>query len=71
MVGSIPGRAVLVTGAAGGIGAAITKALVAAGHAVAAVDRDAEALKRLATSERIHPIAADLASAIRLLHQRL
>ena len=38
----------LVTGAAGGIGAAITKALVAAGHSVAAVDRDAAALARLA-----------------------
>jgi NAD(P)-dependent dehydrogenase (short-subunit alcohol dehydrogenase family) len=55
-------RMVLVTGAAGGIGAAITNALVAAGHSVAAVDRDAEGLKRLATSERIHPIMADLAT---------
>ncbi|MEA2929560.1 MAG: hypothetical protein QOG38_1988 [Hyphomicrobiales bacterium] len=54
-------RVVLVTGAAGGIGAAITHALVGAGHSVAAVDRDAEGLKRLATSERIHPITADLA----------
>src|SRR2546421_12209924 len=55
-------RVVLVTGAAGGIGSAITKSLVGAGHMVAAVDRDAEGLKRLATSERIHPIMADLAS---------
>lgn len=55
-------RVVLVTGAAGGIGAAITSALVAAGHSVAAVDRDAAGLKRLATSERIHPIMADLAA---------
>lgn len=62
MVGNVPGRAVLVTGAAGGIGAAITKALVNAGHAVAAVDRDAAALKRLATSPRVHPITADLAN---------
>src|SRR5215213_2588276 len=54
-------RIVLVTGAAGGIGAAITKALIGAGHSVAAVDRDAEGLKRLAASERIHPITADLA----------
>jgi NAD(P)-dependent dehydrogenase (short-subunit alcohol dehydrogenase family) len=53
---------VLVTGAAGGIGAAITNALVDAGHSVAAVDRDAEGLKRLATSERIQPFMADLAS---------
>ena len=56
------GRVVLVTGAAGGIGAAITRALIAAGHSVAAVDRDAERLKQLATSERIHPIMADLSS---------
>src|SRR5947209_10722314 len=56
-----PSRIVLVTGAAGGIGAAITRALVGAGHAVAAVDCDAEALRRLAPSERIHPIIADLA----------
>ena len=55
-------RVVLVTGAAGGIGAAITMALVAAGHAVAAVDRDAEALKALAASDRIHPFLIDLAS---------
>ena len=54
------GRVVLVTGAAGGIGAAITNALIGAGHSVAAVDRDAAALERLA-SERIHPIKADLA----------
>ncbi len=55
-------RVVLVTGAAGGIGSAITKALIGAGHSVAAVDRDAEGLKRLATTERIRPIMADLAS---------
>jgi NAD(P)-dependent dehydrogenase (short-subunit alcohol dehydrogenase family) len=53
------GRVILVTGAAGGIGAAITRALVGAGHSVAAVDRDAAGLKRIA-SERIHPIVADL-----------
>src|SRR5205085_44938 len=56
------GRVVLVTGAAGGIGSAITRALVAAGHSVAAVDRDAEGLKRLAASEHIYPIMADLAA---------
>jgi NAD(P)-dependent dehydrogenase (short-subunit alcohol dehydrogenase family) len=55
-------RIVLVTGAAGGIGAAITNALIGAGHSVAAIDRDAEGLKRLATTERILPIMADLAS---------
>jgi NAD(P)-dependent dehydrogenase (short-subunit alcohol dehydrogenase family) len=55
-------RVVLITGAAGGIGSAITRALVDAGHGVAAVDRDAERLKQLGTAERIHPIIADLSS---------
>src|SRR6185503_17767079 len=54
-------RVVLVTGAAGGIGAAITKALVGAGHSVAAVDRDTAGLEQLA-AERVHPIMADLSS---------
>ena len=58
-----PSRVGLVTGAAGGIGAAITRALVAAGHSVAAVDRDATRLNALATSDRIHPIRAELADA--------
>jgi len=40
-------RVVLVTGAAGGIGSAITRALIDAGHSVAAHDRDAAALDRL------------------------
>ena len=57
------GRVVLVTGAAGGIGAAITRALVDAGHRVAAVDRDAAALDRLDKSQRIHPFLIDLSSA--------
>ena len=59
------GRVVLLTGAAGGIGTAITRALLAAGHCVAAVDRDAAALERLSASHggaeaRLHPIHADL-----------
>jgi NAD(P)-dependent dehydrogenase (short-subunit alcohol dehydrogenase family) len=57
-------RVVLVTGAAGGIGAAITRALIRAGHTVVAVDRDAENLARLgAVSGYIHPLVADLANA--------
>jgi NAD(P)-dependent dehydrogenase (short-subunit alcohol dehydrogenase family) len=59
------GRVVLVTGAAGGIGRVVTAALLKDGHAVAAVDRDAEALKRLAaahdapdTKGRLHKVAA-------------
>lgn len=61
-------RAAIVTGAAGGIGGEITSALLEAGHAVAAVDRDAVALDRLAArfrstqhEERLHAILADLA----------
>jgi NAD(P)-dependent dehydrogenase (short-subunit alcohol dehydrogenase family) len=55
-------RVVLVTGAAGGIGSAITRVLLAAGHSVAAVDRDVSALDRLASSDRIHPFLIDLSS---------
>src|SRR5882672_3414024 len=55
-------RVVLVTGAAGGIGAAIARALADAGHAVAAVDRDAAALERLGASTSIHPLLVDLAT---------
>ena len=55
-------RVVLVTGAAGGIGAAITRALIGAGHIVAAIDRDAAGLVRLgAVSGYIHPLVAELA----------
>ena len=59
---------VLLTGASGGIGQVMTAALLAAGHAVAAVDRDAAALARLAAqhggvNDRLHPIVADLATA--------
>ena len=65
---SAQSRVVLLTGAAGGIGVAMTDALLAAGHRVAAVDRDAKALDRLSarhakTKDRLHPILADLANA--------
>jgi NAD(P)-dependent dehydrogenase (short-subunit alcohol dehydrogenase family) len=60
-------RVVLLTGAAGGIGRIMTHALLADGHSVAAVDRDAAALERLAadakakdSGERLHAITADL-----------
>ena len=57
------GRVVLVTGAAGGIGAAITRALIGAGHIVAAADRDAAGLAKLgASSGYIFPLVADLAN---------
>jgi NAD(P)-dependent dehydrogenase (short-subunit alcohol dehydrogenase family) len=69
-----PSRVVLVTGAAGGLGTAMTAALLAAGHAVAAVDRDAAALDRLADrhrgtgADRLAPIIADLADAAACVH---
>ena len=55
-------RVVLLTGAAGGIGTVMTKALIAAGHAVAAVDRDADALDRLVSAvgvarDRLFPLS--------------
>jgi NAD(P)-dependent dehydrogenase (short-subunit alcohol dehydrogenase family) len=61
------GRTVFLTGAAGGIGRVMTGALLADGHAVAAVDRDAAALDRLvaaagARRDRLHAIPADLAT---------
>ena len=59
-----PSRIVLLTGAAGGIGRVMTQALLADGHKVAAVDRDAALLDRLKSlcnaNERLHPIVADL-----------
>jgi NAD(P)-dependent dehydrogenase (short-subunit alcohol dehydrogenase family) len=61
-------RVVVLTGAAGGIGRVITAALLADGHAVAAVDRDAAGLQRLAAQSgtskegRLLTLAADLSS---------
>jgi NADP-dependent 3-hydroxy acid dehydrogenase YdfG len=45
-------RVAIVTGAAGGIGRAITRGLLAAGIKVAGVDRDREPLEALAVSGR-------------------
>lgn len=57
-------RVVLLTGAAGGIGRAMADALVAAGHAVAAIDRDAQAMAALkAAQPAIEPIIAELEGA--------
>jgi len=59
-------RVALLTGAAGGIGRVMARALIEDGHSVAAVDRDAESLERLKTSlpaaERLCPILADLST---------
>ena len=66
-----PGRVVLLTGAAGGIGRVITQALLADGHKVAAVDRDGGGLERLAADaqargagDRLHTVVTDLFSAV-------
>lgn len=63
------GRVVILTGGAGGIGSALTEALLEDGHCVAAVDKDAAALERLSSrfgdtlaGERLHTILADLGS---------
>ncbi|MDA2813327.1 2,3-dihydro-2,3-dihydroxybenzoate dehydrogenase [Nocardiopsis sp. RSe5-2] len=58
----------VVTGAAGGIGAAVVRALAERGTAVAAVDRDAEALgvaadKLAADGLTVLPLEADVAAA--------
>src|SRR5438445_182451 len=58
------GRVVLLTGAAGGIGRVMTQALLADGHRVAAVDRDASSLEKLKAQcgrhERLYPVLAEL-----------
>jgi 3-hydroxybutyrate dehydrogenase len=53
-------RVAIVTGAAGGIGRAITHGLLAAGIRVAGVDRDREPLEALAASAREQDKADDL-----------
>lgn len=59
----LSGRAALITGASGGIGGAIARALHVQGAAVALNGRNASALEELAQSlgERAHVIAGDLA----------
>jgi NAD(P)-dependent dehydrogenase (short-subunit alcohol dehydrogenase family) len=56
------GRRAIVTGAAGGIGAAIAARLLAEGAAVAALDRDSSALDRLPQVAALRAITADLRS---------
>ncbi|MDQ0394423.1 SDR family NAD(P)-dependent oxidoreductase [Labrys monachus] len=54
------GRRAIVTGAAGGIGAAVVARLLSEGAAVAALDRDEPALERLAAAPSLHRVAGDL-----------
>ena len=58
-------KAVIVTGAASGIGLAMAVALVAEGHEVTAVDRNAAALDLLAArlGGRVNTVAVDFAQA--------
>ncbi len=53
-------RVAIVTGAAGGIGRAMTSGLLAAGIRVAGVDRDREPLEALAATAREHGKAPEL-----------
>ena len=62
---SLNGKTALVTGATGGIGGAIAKALHAQGASVAISGRNEAKLNELAgeLGERVHVVAADLSSA--------
>lgn len=64
MSGVLDGRAVLVTGASSGIGAATARAVVEAGGHVAMLARRADALDRLATElgSAAHPLSCDVTS---------
>jgi 3-oxoacyl-[acyl-carrier protein] reductase len=59
-----PSRTALVTGAGRGIGLATAEALLAAGHRVAIIDRDAETLRTAAArlpSDRVFALVQDIA----------
>ncbi|MBR0853347.1 SDR family oxidoreductase [Bradyrhizobium liaoningense] len=59
------GQSVVLTGAAGGMGRAITKALLESGRRVVLVDRDAKALQELASTagNAVFPIQLDISDA--------
>ena len=68
MTGSDKSRVVLLTGAAGGLGIVMTTALLEAGHAVVAADRNTAALEKLSAvaaphRDRFLPLATDVAIA--------
>ncbi len=60
----IEGRTALVTGAAGGLGAASAALLAERGARVIALDRDADRLATTAASIGAHPIAVDVADEV-------
>jgi 3-hydroxy acid dehydrogenase/malonic semialdehyde reductase len=59
------GQTVVLTGAAGGMGRAITKALLDSGRRVVLVDRDAKALQELAATagDATYPVQLDVSDA--------
>ncbi|SFN31109.1 3-hydroxy acid dehydrogenase / malonic semialdehyde reductase [Bradyrhizobium sp. Rc3b] len=59
------GQTVVLTGAAGGMGRAITKALLDSGRRVVLVDRDAKALQEFAATcgDAVFPIQLDISDA--------
>jgi NAD(P)-dependent dehydrogenase (short-subunit alcohol dehydrogenase family) len=64
VTGALSGRRVLITGAANGIGLATVTRFLAEGAAVAALDRDGEALAALHRQDaRLHTAQADVADA--------
>lgn len=53
-------NAVLITGAAGALGAAVVEEFLSRGQAVVALDRPGERLDALGARENIHPVPVDL-----------
>lgn len=67
MTDQTAGRVILLTGAGGGLGSVMAAALLDAGHSIAAVDQDGNALVRLlermqVPPGRLLPVAADVSS---------
>ena len=67
MTEATKGRVIVLTGAGGGLGAVMVTALLEAGHSIAAVDQDGNALVRLLERlqmppDRLLPVAADVSS---------